>query len=669
MKKIILIALLVLTAVLMDGRVFADGNAAPDTAASDGSQTGADGGSQGNTNYSLPPEGNAWLGYDFFDLQGSRKAAEYEYPYSSVVGGFNVVYVPMPTRLEANLDWVNPNSWDADLSFAYKDMIKVDYTGWALWRNYNHYGLIGGESAPPPVPHPLGTPFDENPGDNYFTDDRDNRLSLVLKWPDRPYHIFVNMRRFEKEGTIQARFYNVINPTDHFKESLSRDIDWVTTKLNLGINGHFGPVEAEYSHTAKTFDPHGEVELPVVENGLYLSHVPQYDDNLDTVKLHTDYTGRIVADSTFINGERRNEHSQADLKYHRAYGDVILIPANGLTVAIRYRGNWTDETVEAVPAGTGSSTPTVTPGAIPLTAAPMSYRSNRAEVSVRYNPVTVLAFNAGYSYENLQRYNVDAWNAIVSSGSPIIPFQSIPSQQNIHKVTAGVSSDPARWINFRGSVEYTYTGEPAYPVNPKNSYKARVDANIIPLAELSANLHYRFTADDNNTSDMHSDYNNPGVGLIWSPGGSFTMSVNYDYFRYNMKREMILQPPPLTVVSLSEELAPYDDQSHVYSVSGGYVFAVIPLTLDAEFHQSFSKGVFRIVETGSAGSTEGLGELADLADRETGGSITAKYALHKGWGLSATYEINNFVDFKNKPQDGPQNGTAQTVIMLATKKW
>ncbi len=653
--KNILIALLVLTAVLMGGRVFAD-----DNSAQNGGQNGADNGAQGSPDYSLPPEGNAWLGYNFFDLQGSRKAAEYEYPYGSVVGGFNMLYVPLPTRWEANLDWVNPKSWDANFSFAYKDMVKVDYTGWALWRNYNHYGLIGVKY------------LDTEPGGNYFTDDRDNRLSLVLKWPDRPYHVFVKMRHFEKEGTMQARFYNAVDPvvSNHFKESLARDIDWVTTKLDVGINGHFGPVEAEYSHTAKTFDPHGEVEIPILERGLYPSHVPQYDDNLDTVKLHTDYTGRIVADSTFINGERRNEHSQADLKYRRAYGDVVLIPANGLTVAIRYRGNWTDETVQAVPAGT------VTPPAIPISTvtptSPISYRSNRAELSVRYNPVNMLAFNVEYSYENLQRYNASIWNATIANGSPVIPYQSIPSQQNIHKITAGVTSDPARWINFRGGVEYTYTGEPAYPVNPKNSYKARVDANIVPMPELSANAHYRLTVNDNDTSEMHSNYNNPGVGLVWTPGGPFTMSVNYDYFRYNLKRDIMLARPasePAPNPRLPVERAPYADQSHVYSISGDYAFAVIPLVLDAEFHQSFGSGEFRIVETAGAYTTTGLGELADLAERETGGSMTAKYALHKGWGLSATYGINNYVDFKNKPQDGPQNGTAQTVMMLATKKW
>ncbi len=148
------------------------------------------------THYHLAPETDTWLGYRFFDLQGSRKAAEYEYPYSSVVGGLKMLYVPLPERWEADLDWVNPNSWTADASLGYRDILKIDYTGWALWRNYNHFGLIG-----------IVPPDDKDPGGQYFTDDQDNRLSLILKWPDRPYHVFINLRQFEKDGTVQARFY------------------------------------------------------------------------------------------------------------------------------------------------------------------------------------------------------------------------------------------------------------------------------------------------------------------------------------------------------------------------------------------------------------------------------------------------------------------------------
>jgi hypothetical protein len=88
-----------------------------------------------------------------------------------------------------------------------------------------------------------------------------------------------------------------------------------------------------------------------------------------------------------------------------------------------------------------------------------------------------------------------------------------------------------------------------------------------------------------------------------------------------------------------------------------------------EFHQSFGSGSFRVNETLGAFNTLDVGLLADMAVRETGGRITGRYALPKDWGLSLTYDINNYVDFKNNPQDGPQNGTAQTVMIVASKKW
>ena len=78
---------------------------------------------------------------------------------------------------------------------------------------------------------------------------------------------------------------------------------------------------------------------------LHHSVVPEFDENLDSVKIHTDYTGRISADAQYINGERENEHSQAEVNYQRAYGDLSLIPLPGLTMVVRYRYNNTTETV------------------------------------------------------------------------------------------------------------------------------------------------------------------------------------------------------------------------------------------------------------------------------------------------------------------------------------
>ncbi|MGC2423691.1 MAG: hypothetical protein WA666_04985, partial [Nitrospirota bacterium] len=550
---------------------------------------------------------------------------------------------------EADLDWMNPNSWTADASLGYRDILKINYTGWALWRNYNHFGLIGR------VP-----PNDKDPGGQYFTDDQDNRLSLVLKWPDRPYHFFMNLRQFEKDGTVQARFYEGTN----VKGSRSRDIDWITRDLTAGINGHFGPVEAEYSHTAKTFDPHGQVSLVDTQNGAELHHsvVPQFDENLDSVKLHTDYTGRISADAQYINGERENEHSLAEVNYQRGYGDFNFIPLPGLTMAVRYRYN---NTTETVPASVTVDNRTGFPKA------PINTNENKAEVALRYSPLSLIAFKVEYSFDNKKRDNADLWsNQLLISQMILAPLGTIPSEQNIHKVTAGITSRPARWVDFKGTFEYAYTDDPAYPLDPKNSYKVRADANFMPLPELTSNVHYRYASGDNNQSAMQTNYDNPGVQAVWSPAGPVTLSANYDYFRYRIKRDVVLFGPGN--VQFPVERAPYTDQAHVYSVGGTYTFA-IPLTADAEFYQSFGSGSFTVNETLGAFNTLDVGLLAGMAVRETGGRITGKYTLPRNWGLSLTYDINNYVDFKSNTlggsQSGPQNGTAQTVMIVASKKW
>ena len=103
-----------------------------------------------------------------------------------------------------------------------------------------------------------------------------------------------------------------------------------------------------------------------------------------------------------------------------------------------------------------------------------------------------------------------------------------------------MTSKPARWVDFNGSFEYAYTEVPAYPINPKNSYKARADANFMPLPEVTANVHYRFSSEENDLAAMHSKYDNAGVQAVWTPAGPITISANYDYFRYRIKRDIAL---------------------------------------------------------------------------------------------------------------------------------
>jgi hypothetical protein len=378
-------------------------------------------------------------------------------------------------------------------------------------------------------------------------------------------------------------------------------------------------------------------------------------------------TGRVVAAATFTTGEKQNFDSKSEIDFHRFYGDFTAIPLEDVTVVVRYRFN---QLVEEGPAIIGTNVAGTQPG-IPVD--PIDRRENRAEVAVRYSPFNQLGIKAEYIFDNVKRYNTEGWNdlntaSLNAQGLIIVPFQNIPSVQNIHTVKLGVNSRPVRSVNLRGSVEYAYTEEPAYPTSPKNHYKGRFDGSWTPSTVVSVDAHYRFTADANGFSGMSNRYDNPGAQVVWTPLARVFVAAGYDYFRNKNDRDIELTEGNTANTPLPIDRVPYRDAAHVYVLSGGYTFE-FPLSLEAEYHQSFSKGSFRTVTSDGVVSAAGLGELTDLSIRETGGSVTARYAFPKGWGTSLTYRINDFQDLKDKPQDGPQDGTAHTLLVMLTRKW
>lgn len=611
--------------------------------------------------YALKPTVDTWLGYDFVDFEGAKRGAgEFIYPNSSLVGGYLIHFDPLPSRLDTELTWNNPNDYEAEFAYAYKDILKVNYTGWSLWHNLDH------------IKPEAQVIDDRNPGADYHVTVRDNKLFLRLKLPDLPYHLFADYRHYEKEGTVQARWLEniTLGPLAWTKGTRERDIDWVTDRYIVGANGHFGPVEVEYSHLIKQFSPHKDVALTDNFLGTPAVHsvVPRFETNADSVKIHTDLTGRIVGAATFINGEKDNDHSGAEVQYRRAFGDMTFIPFDDVTVAVKYRYN---ELLESVPDTFGSSPATVSivrPSVPGTPTDPIETHSNHAEVMARYSPMTNLGFNALYSFDNVKRYRAEDWSQTAydpALATQRIILQKIPSVQNIHTVKVGFDARPVRDLNVVGSVEYAYCADPEYAIDPMNSFKGEAHADWTPLPTVSAGAHYRYAQEQNNTVNMNSRYDNPGAQVVWSPTATTYFSAAYDYFRNKDVTGLDLSTGGSQVMS---QRVPYRDTSHVYAISAGYTLPV-PLTFDAEFRQSWSKGMFRNSTDVTGGTTSGIGELADLRVRETGGSVSARYDFPKGWSASATYFINNYVYFNSAPENGPQDGTMHSVMLIVSKKW
>ncbi len=610
--------------------------------------------------YDLKPEFYTWLGGRFVSVDGSRRALEYGWPYSSPTGGLKLHYSPLPHRMDSELDWNNPYDFMADLAYSYKDVFKLAYQGTGLWHNLDHF-----------KPQPDSIADDRNPKADYHVSVRDDKVFVRLKLPERPYHVFAEYRQFEKDGTIQQRFYNGLKKTAE-----SRNIDWLTRRLTAGINGHFGPVELEYSHRIKTFEPHKDVALgpepytttDAGATNTYPAHhnvVPETEQHTDTLKIHTDLTGRVVASATLTNGRKENETSGATADYRRAFGDLTIIPFEHVTVAVRYRYN---EMVEKVPNIVGHD---FNPYVVPenFTKDPLNNRTNRAEVAVRYVPTSAIAVKLEYDFLNTKRYNVKQW-----SEPGVLEFQTIPTDQNEHTVKLSTQLKPLKGMMFRGTVGYTYNQDPELPNKPQDAFNGRFDTEYIVRPDLNLDAHYRFARETNNTANMNLERDNPGISAVWTPVERLAVTGGYDYFRYMNERDMrFIAGSGTTSVTFPVQRVPYEDSTHIYYISTGYQFA-FALALDAEYHQSWSKGRFRTSIQGSDGalgvvSTSGIGELTDMKIRETGGSVSAKYDLSKGWGTSLTYTINDYQDLQDKPQNGPQDGTAHTVMLIVSKKW
>jgi hypothetical protein len=168
---------------------------------------------------------------------------------------------------------------------------------------------------------------------------------------------------------------------------------------------------------------------------------------------------------------------------------------------------------------------------------------------------------------------------------------------------------------------------------------------------------------------MSSRYDNAGLLAVWTPVEELFFTAAYDYFRNKNARDLQLTLGNTTPDTLfPTERVPYRDSSNLYALSAGYSFT-FPLSLEAGFHQSWSKGMFRTRAVLGGSTTSGIGELADLRVRETGGTFTANYAFPKGWGSSLRYSVNNYEDFIDSPQNGSQDGTAQSVMLIVSKKW
>lgn len=440
--------------------------------------------------------GSYFLGYEFVSQEDSLKAAEYVYPDSSITFGVNLLAAPLPFRYHLDAEFKNKYDYYSDAGFAYKDVLLFRDILVGLHHNLEHFDFL----YPGEVPELKYD--DRNIGDRYFLDYTSNLLSLRLKTPNFPFHAFLRHRFVQRDGEVEQR-YLLGDFERTVKTSQSREIDWHSNALILGLNSHLGPVEIEYAFDHDELDPRGESILyddyPFSTSfdrpaDVYPHNViAETDSSANSVKIHTSYTGGIVVAGTLANLQKNNNYSQTESDVWKGAVDFSWIPAPVIGLFFKYRHRNVELDTPDYVTLTGLSNTlnySVRQG--------ISYDKNIFTLSARYHPFAKFTVIPSYEYSLIERDDVDEW-------------QVLNDRASIHTFNLTARAKPLDRLKLKAIYEYRYFEDPAYNTDPDNSNKVRLSATYIPVSWLNVYLDYMLKLTERD--QLHYLNNDPRVLL------------------------------------------------------------------------------------------------------------------------------------------------------------
>lgn len=656
MKKIILF--LILFTVISTNRVSAQetvsGAVAPELKAEEATEEEA---------YIFPvikPQISISAGYGFVGLSGSERAGEFKYLHNSISLGSELRVFSFPHRFHLDMDVENRKDYFGDISYAYEDLVLFRGINRTLFHNLENIRLTG-----------VTVP-------SYGVDvrDRDKKygvkvgmssIFLRFKTHDFPFHVYIDGSLREREGIQQQRslmgsgsFNNMI------RTSQSRDIDWKTKNLNLGANSHLGPVEVDISHCEKRFDAGGDKVLFDNYASSAYRAAGQYPHNLvpdlkgssDTLKLHTSFTGSLVASATLSRTDRENKDSRAKADYFTGAGELTWIESPRLVFFLRYRHREADiDNPDSV---------TLTDRTNPANA--YTYKVERSISSItdgvsgimRYRPLSGLTLKAEYSYEDIRRKVAAEWG---------IPGST---QKNIALLSADIRL--VKGVNVKARYTHKYNIDPAYNIEPENSDEGSISFSWVPRPGLNAlfsysalkekrdNLHFT----DTDAAENRDTKKNRLLGSVtFLALKDLSLTAGYSYLQN--KTEQDIEYHDLTGGAHIDPLVPYKDTSHNYFFDMNY----IPrnnISLNAGVAHTLSSGAFHPSDINLVQPVS-VASLSELKTRETVYTIAWEYRFKGGFASGIQYRYSNFNDVLDNPYDDLDDGKAQLVLLTFSKKW
>lgn len=647
-----------ITLILMSGRAFAqeENPAAGETAGEETPQE------EGYTFPSIKPEFSLTGGYRYVHSDGSYKAAEYEYLHDSITLGGELRMFSFPNRLHLEFDVRNEKDFIGDVTYMYRDVIRFRGISSSLFHNLPNIRLV---DLDPSTQSPGVGVRDADTG--YGVRTGISNALLRFKMPDFPLHVYIEGNLVEKNGTQQQRsllgsgsFNNIV------RTSQSRNIDLDTKSVTFGVNSHLGPIEVDISHGEKRLGAGGDKVLYDSYTSSDARAAGEFPHNLipdlksssNTIKIHTSYTGALVAAATFSKIDKDNKDSGAKADYFIGAGEISWVESPRLAFFIKYRHKESDiDTPDIVSIADRNNPLNVYTYAVEPS---ISSVSDNVSGIVRYRPLAGVTLKADYTYENIRRSVAPEWD--------------VP--QDTQRNTVSVSADVRliRGLDFRAKYIHKYITNPAYNTEPDHSDAGRVSFTWIPLPRLNATVSYSIInekrddllfTDTPNARNREVTRNRLMGSITYLLLKDLSVTAIYAYMHDKTQQDIAYQ----NAVGAAEidPFAPATDMVHNYGLDLNYL-PQKNITINTGLSYTVSDGQFSPSDQNLLQPVS-IASFSQLKTREIIYYLYGEYRVKGGWAAGFQYRYCKFDDVVDNPWDDVGNGKAHIALLTLSKRW
>ncbi len=601
-----------------------------------------------------PPTYRLSVGTSLKHLAGNPRVSEYEDTTDNIYLFTDIRSYPLPHRFHLFGYFSGEHDYFVDTGYAYRDILLYRLVSVGFVHHTDHYPYDL------KAPSPVQQYEDRDPDDDYMQDIRKTKLKLRLKWPNYPLHLFFRYSDYHHKGNLQQRFligyFGNMN-----KVSQSRSLTKDTSEFKIGTNGHLGPVELEYFHIERHFDSSRDTILqddypeinspPIIYRpaDIYPHNIyPDIKGHGDSLKIHTSYTGQIVASYSVMGDVLRNLYSGVKRKTLRSSATLQYMPSHIIAMFLRmnYLNIEESNTSYTVLRGLQNQLTYDVRKSIDI-------EKKTVHLISRIRPIKDLTLIPSYSIEIKKRTDTEGWT--LSEGDTTTQSYKLK-----------VLSKPVRNLSIRAAYSHSHTKNPLYNFIPEDRDRIKLYFSYLPLPPVQLIASYTFSHSrrgnvsyyDDLTGSFYEGKDKKGTHhflvITASTTPVYNLSITASVGYYRVKETSCLAFKQLKgdgtftfVQPFMEHSVPYKDRAITYMLNITRRFSN-RWNVSVDISATYSKGSFHT----STDTLSGIDGFSKINNRDSTIKLSSSYKLLKDTSIGLELLYESYSDRVNPDLNG-----------------